>query len=101
MAAEKAVELINAQLYYCEKNEILLEDDRKVTLFYEDVKDIYQCFFDYEQRLLNLQKILSREIAITNKNYGRQSNGVMLEDALIDAINIIKNNNHTTINERR
>ncbi len=100
MPVNKAVELINAQLYYCEKNEVLL-DDRKITLFYDDVMDMYQGYFDYEQRLLNLQKILSREIAITNKNYGRQSNGVMLEDALIDAINIIKNNNHTTINERR
>jgi hypothetical protein len=96
-ASNEAVQLITAQKYFLDKGEApdFSEEHNTITLYYDDVKDTYQCYFDYEQRLLELQELLMREITITGKSYGKQGNGVMSREALVDAINFIKNNNHT------
>jgi hypothetical protein len=95
-AANEAVQLIAAQKYFLDKGEApdFSEEQNTITLYYDDVKDTYQCYFDYEQRLLELQELLMREIKITGKSYGKQSNGVMSKEALLDAINFIKSNEH-------
>lgn len=98
-AANRAIELIKAHKFYLESNNTpdfaTIEEAKTVTLYYDDVKDIYQCFFDYESRLLELQNILKREIKLTDKSYGTQMNGVFAKEALLDAITLIKSNNHT------
>lgn len=96
-ASNAAVQLITAQKYFLDKGEApdFSEENNTITLYYDDVKDTYQCYFDYEKRLLELQELLMREIKITGKSYGKQANGVMSREALVDAINFIKNNNHT------
>lgn len=97
---KQAVELIKAHEFYCSKgvspDAIPDPDAPKVTLFYDDVKDMYALALDYEKRLLRLQKILEREIKLINKSYGIRSSGVMDEEAVLEAVELIKNNLHLT-----
>ena len=90
LAANLAVELIKAQEFYLANNappNYMLD---KITLFRDDVKDIYQMFFYYQQQILDLQKLFEREIKSTGKTYGIKSGGVLDKQALLDAINIIR-----------
>ena len=95
--ANAAAQLVKSHEYYVAKNVPQDHDtDKKtVTLYYEDVHDIYTCFLDYEKRILELQELLKREIKLTDKSYGVQINGVKEQSALINAIALIKSNDHS------
>lgn len=103
-AANEAVSLIEAQKFFLSKNAPpdAFQDPEapKITLYYDDVKDIYHCYLVYEKQLKELQSLLSREIKLTGKSYGVRSNGVLSQEALIDAINLIKSNQHNLANKR-
>jgi hypothetical protein len=101
-AANEAVQLIAAQKYFLEKSEPPTNFDTKtktITLYYDDVKDIYHCYLIYEKQLKELQELLNREIKLTGKSYSVRSNGVLSQEALIDAINLIKSNQHNLANK--
>jgi len=83
--------LLRAHEFYVQRDLSPTDLHDQVMLYREDAKDIYACFVDYEQRILKLQELFKREIASTGKRYGVRNSGVMDHQALLDAVEIIRN----------
>jgi hypothetical protein len=52
---------------------------------------MYTLTFYYEKQILELQKLFEREIKSTGKVYGVKTTGILNKQALLDAVEIIKN----------
>jgi hypothetical protein len=86
-----AEDLIRTQQFYISKNAPMNPGDVPILLYHDDIKDMYTLVFLYEKQLLELQKLFEREIKSTGKVYGVKTTGILNKQALLDAVEIIKN----------